>query len=67
MTTDYRHGEEVILREKQPSAAAAFRLLASLPEDFMSEGRQDDPPQYREGLRVENRVTPEIPAGGPEV
>lgn len=44
----YRRGDEVILREKQPSAAAAFRLLASLPEDFMSEGRQDDPPQDRE-------------------
>ena len=28
----------------------AFDLLAGLPEDFLSEGRQDHPPQQREGL-----------------
>lgn len=44
----YRRGDEVVLREKRGSAAEAFRLLASLPEDFMSEGRKDEPPQDRE-------------------
>ncbi len=44
----FRRGDEVVLREKRGSAAEAFRLLASLPEDFMSEGRKDGPPQDRE-------------------
>lgn len=44
----YRRGDEVILREKRSSPAEVFQLLASLPDDFMSEGRQDDPPQDRE-------------------
>jgi hypothetical protein len=30
--------------------ARAFELLASLPDDFLAEGRQDMPPQHREGL-----------------
>ena len=31
-------------------AAAVFDLLSSLPADFMAEGRQDTPPQEREGF-----------------
>jgi antitoxin VapB len=45
-----RRGDEVILRERQLTPADGFRLLASLPEDFMSAGREDDLPQEREIL-----------------
>lgn len=44
----FRRGDEVVLREKAKSAAEAFHLLASLPDDFMAAGRQDQPPQDRE-------------------
>ena len=46
----YRRGDEIVLREKRPGLGRAFELLASLPEDFMSEGRQDTKPQKRERL-----------------
>ena len=45
-----RRGEEVILREPKRSLAQAFKILASMPEDFMAEGRQDRPPEEREEL-----------------
>ncbi len=45
----FRRGDEVVLRQVPDSLAVAFELLASLPEDFMAEGRQDAPPQPREG------------------
>lgn len=45
-----RRGEEVILREPKRSLADAFDALASMPEDFMAEGREDKPPQEREDL-----------------
>lgn len=45
-----RRGDEVILRRVPDNLAAAFDLLASLPEDFMAEGRSDTPPQEREAL-----------------
>jgi antitoxin VapB len=44
----FRRGDEVVLRQVPSSLAPAFELLASLPEDFMADGRQDDPPQPRE-------------------
>jgi antitoxin VapB len=46
----FRRGDEVVLRECPASAAAIFDMLASLPEDFMAEGRQDDRPQEREAF-----------------
>ncbi len=46
----FRRGDEVVLRERPASAATIFDALASLPEDFMAEGRQDAPPQEREGF-----------------
>lgn len=46
----FRRGDEIVLREKPPSAAAVFDALASLPEDFAADGRQDDAPQEREAL-----------------
>lgn len=42
-----RRGREVVLRKKPHNLVAAFNLLASLPDDFMSSGRQDAPPQKR--------------------
>lgn len=45
-----RRGEEIILREPKRSLAQAFRALASMPQDFMAEGRIDPPPEDREGL-----------------
>jgi antitoxin VapB len=45
-----RCGEWVIRRPGQ-NLLAAFDALASLPEDFMAEGRQDEnPPLERESL-----------------
>ena len=45
-----RRGDEVILRERPLTPADGFRLLASLPDDFMAGGRQDQAPQEREPL-----------------
>ena len=45
-----RRGDEVILREPQGDLAEAFEALASMPEDFMAEGRKDEPPQKRKNL-----------------
>lgn len=44
----FRRGDEVVLREKIYTPAEAFALLASLPADFMVEGRDDTLPQQRE-------------------
>lgn len=46
----FRRGNELVLRESARPMAQAFHLLAGLPEDFMADGRQDSPPQAREGL-----------------
>ena len=43
----FRRGDEIVLRETPASAAVVFDLLASLPPDFMSEGRDDTPAQER--------------------
>lgn len=43
-----RRGDEVVLRRVPANLAAAFRLLAALPEDFMAQGRVDTPAQRRE-------------------
>lgn len=46
----FRRGDEIILRERRLTPADGFRLLASLPDDFMAGGREDRPPQGREQL-----------------
>jgi len=46
----FRRGDEIVLREPAKGLTRAFELLTSLPEDFLAEGRQDMPPQHREGL-----------------
>lgn len=45
-----RRGDEIILRKKPATLAAAFELLASLPDDFMADGRHNPPPQARDEL-----------------
>ena len=45
-----RRGREIVLREPKRNLAEAFRALSSMPEDFMTEGRQDEPPQKRDAL-----------------
>jgi antitoxin VapB len=44
-----RHGDELILRRPARSLSAAFAILMDMPEGFFTEGRQDTPPQTREG------------------
>lgn len=46
----FRRGDEIVLREPAKGLGRAFELLASLPDDFLADGRQDEPPQHREGL-----------------
>jgi len=46
----FRRGDEVVLRESSKGLERAFWLLTSLPDDFMAKGRDDPPPQEREGL-----------------
>ncbi len=45
-----RRGDEIILREPKCSLRMAFEILASLPPDFMADGRNDSPPQERKSL-----------------
>ncbi|MPQ70983.1 MULTISPECIES: type II toxin-antitoxin system VapB family antitoxin [unclassified Pseudomonas] len=44
----FRRGDEIVLRALPLSATAIFDALASLPESFMAEGREDSPAQERE-------------------
>lgn len=46
----FRQGNDIVLRERPATGAVIFDALAELPEDFMTEGRADTPPQVREGL-----------------
>jgi antitoxin VapB len=45
-----RRGDTIVLRPAARNLSAAFDALTDLPEDFLSEGRQDMPPQNRKGL-----------------
>jgi antitoxin VapB len=46
----FRRGDEIVLRDKGRGLARAFEILANLPDDFLSDGREDGPPQEREDL-----------------
>jgi len=46
----FRRGKELVLREHPVDGGAIFDALASLPEDFMAEGREDAPPQERKSF-----------------
>ena len=45
-----RRGDEVVLRKKRENLREAFEILASMPDDFFAEGREDPPPEEREEL-----------------
>jgi antitoxin VapB len=45
-----RRGNENVLRGDDQGLARAFKILASLPDDFLPKGRDDTPPQRREGI-----------------
>ena len=45
-----RRGDEVVLRKKRTNLREAFDLLASMPDDYFAEGREDPPPETREAL-----------------
>ncbi len=45
-----RRGHEIVLREPKRNLAEAFAALSSMPDDFMADGRQDQPPQKRDAL-----------------
>ncbi len=38
----FRRGDEVILREYQPNALDIFNTLCQLPEDFMTQKREEE-------------------------
>ena len=46
----FRQGKDIVLRERPVNAAAVFDALATLPADFMADGRADAPPQVRESF-----------------
>jgi antitoxin VapB len=46
----FRRGDEIVLREPRRNLGSAFDALAGMPNDFMAEGRHDQPPQEREAL-----------------
>lgn len=43
----FRRGDELVLRKKQDNLADVLDIFASLPDDFMQQGRNDLPPQER--------------------
>lgn len=45
----FRQGRDIILREPEKNLARAFKLLRSLPDDFLTD-RRDEPPQSRGGM-----------------
>lgn len=46
----FRRGDEIVLRERPLNGAAVFDALASFPDDFMVDGRDDASPQERESF-----------------
>ncbi len=45
-----RRGQEIVLREPKRNLGQAFAALGAMPDDFMAEGRKDQPPQTRDAL-----------------
>jgi len=46
----FRRGDELVLRPIEQNLARAFQVMTSMPDDFMSEGREDEAPQEREAF-----------------
>jgi antitoxin VapB len=45
-----KRGDELVLRPVPKNLSQAYDLLATLPADFMADGRDDSPPQERAPL-----------------
>jgi antitoxin VapB len=45
-----RRGHEIVLREPKRDLGQAFAALGAMPDDFMTDGRQDRAPQKRDAL-----------------
>ena len=43
-----QRGNDVIIRRRQMSLKDAFNLLTDMPDDFMTDDREDLPPQERD-------------------
>ncbi|OGO90232.1 MAG: virulence factor [Coxiella sp. RIFCSPHIGHO2_12_FULL_44_14] len=43
----FRRNDEIVIRKIPANLSAAFYILISMPDDFMSEGREDSLPQER--------------------
>lgn len=46
----FKRGDELVLKPKVKNLAVAFNLLGEMPNDFMSDGREDSLPQERDAL-----------------
>ncbi len=44
----FKRNDELVIRKIPINLKQAFNLLTTMPEDFMSEGREDEPPQDRD-------------------
>ena len=44
----FRRGDELIIRPKKDNIADVLDVFAAFPDDFMSDGRDDSPPQERD-------------------
>jgi len=44
----FRRGDELVLRKKREDLSDVLDILATMPDDFMEEGRSDPPPQERD-------------------
>lgn len=44
----FKRGNNIILHEKPSNLKYAFELLASMPDDFFTNGREDAVPQERD-------------------
>ena len=46
----FKRGDEIVLKPKPKNLGLAFNLLTEMPDDFMSDGRDDSLPQERESF-----------------
>ncbi len=44
----FRRGDELVLRKKPDDLVDVLDILSTMPEDFMADGREDEPPQERD-------------------
>ena len=44
----FRRNDELVLRKKKDSLIDVLDIFADMPDDFMADGRNDQPPQERD-------------------